>query len=141
MRKPRQRGYLTQGHTSSKKQPACKASQAQRLITGSSGLYTGWDIQGVPESVSPLEVILSRPSLHLSGHLATCTLCWAQQLRGPQKPRYPQLVTLAPFGHRMLLLRHVGEARIPAPCLGRNWQQLQEADLPSISGVTQEPSP
>ena len=60
--------------------------------------------------------------------------------RLPQKPPYPQPVTLAPFGHQTRLLRHVGEARIPAPSLGRNWQQLQEADSPSISGVTQEPS-
>ena len=101
----------------------------------------GWDGQGVPESVSPREVVLCRPFLHFSGHLATCTLCWAWQLQGPQKPPYPQPVTLAPSDHQTLLLRHIREARIPVPSLGRNWQQVQEADSPSISGVTQEPSP
>lgn len=42
---------------------------------------------------------------------------------------YPLLVTLAPFCRLTPLLRHVGEASIPAPSLGRGWQQLQEAGI------------
>lgn len=41
-----------------------------------------------------------------------------------------------PLCHLTPFLRHIGEARIPEPSLQRSWQQLQEADLPSVSGVT-----
>lgn len=52
-------------------------------------------------------------------------------------------MTLAPSCHLTPLLRHRHRqgSHIPAPSLGRGWQQLQEAGLPSISGVTHEPAP